>query len=66
MTKKRGFRIYVIFYRRSQEPRGLRREPSSPDRTLGSWVRTPLQVRMSVCVFCVCVVLCVGSGLAKG
>jgi hypothetical protein len=45
----------------------LRHEPSSPARTLGSWVRIPLEEWMSVCfysllVFCVCV----GSGFAKG
>jgi hypothetical protein len=42
-------------------------ELSSLVRTLGSWVRIPLKV-MDVCVrlFCVCVVLCVGSGLATG
>jgi hypothetical protein len=41
-------------------------EPSSPDRILGPWVRIPLKAWMSVCVFCVCVVLCVGSGFATG
>jgi hypothetical protein len=29
--------------------RGLRHEPSSPARTLGSWVRIPLKAWMSVC-----------------
>jgi hypothetical protein len=43
-----------------QCPRILRHVPSSLARKLGSWV--------DVCVrlFCVCVVLCVGSGLATG
>jgi hypothetical protein len=35
---------------RSQWPRGLRRELSSPARTLGSCVRIPLKKCMSVCV----------------
>jgi hypothetical protein len=51
----------------SQWQRGLRHEPSSAARTLGSWVRIPLKAWMfGVCMrlFCVCVVLCVGSGLA--
>jgi hypothetical protein len=34
-------------------------ELSSPARKLGPWVRIPLKA-------CVCVVLCVGSGLATG
>jgi hypothetical protein len=51
---------------RSQWPRGLRNEPSSPSRTLGSWFRIPHEAWMSVCVYSVCVVLCVGSGLATG
>jgi hypothetical protein len=44
----------------------LRHEPSSPARTLGSRVRIQLEAWMSVCVYSVCVVLCVGSGLATG
>jgi hypothetical protein len=52
--------------RRSQWPRSLRYEPSSPARTLGSWVRIPLEAWMSVCVYSVCIVLCVGSGLMTG
>jgi hypothetical protein len=35
-------------------PRGLRHEPSSPARTLGSWVRIPLKAWMCVCVFILC------------
>jgi hypothetical protein len=53
--------------RRSQWPRDLRHEPSSPARTLGLWVRIPFKgMDVYVCLFCVCVVLCVGSGLATG
>jgi hypothetical protein len=33
---------------------------------LGSWVRIPFKAWMSVSVYCVCVVLCRGSGLATG
>jgi hypothetical protein len=36
---------------RSQWPRGLKHEPSWPARTLGSWVRIPLEAWMSVCIF---------------
>jgi hypothetical protein len=45
----------------------LRHEPSSPARTLGIVGSNPTR-GMDVCVrlFCVCVVLCVGSGLAIG
>jgi hypothetical protein len=52
--------------RRSQYPRGLRHEPSSPAPTLGSWVQILLQAGMSVCVYSVFVLSCVGSGLATG
>jgi hypothetical protein len=51
---------------RSQWLRGLRHELSSLARTLGSWVRIPLKAWLSVCVYSVCVVLRVGSGLATG
>jgi hypothetical protein len=44
----------------------LRHEPSCPAQTLGSWVRIPLKSLMSVCVYFVCVVLCLGSGFATG
>jgi hypothetical protein len=37
----------------SQWPRCLRHELSSPARTLGSWVRIPLEAWMSVCVYSV-------------
>jgi hypothetical protein len=50
----------------SQWPRGLRNERSSLARTLGPWVRIPLKTWMSVRLFCVHVILCVGTGLATG
>jgi hypothetical protein len=50
----------------SQWPRGLRLEPSSPARTLGSWIRIPFEAWMSECVYSVCAVLCAGSGLGDG
>jgi hypothetical protein len=51
----------------SQWPRGLRNKLSSLARTLGSWIRIPLKAWMFVCVclFCICIVLYVGSGLAR-
>jgi hypothetical protein len=42
-----------IFSSRSQWPHGLRREPFSPTRTLGSWVRIPLETCVSLCVYSV-------------
>jgi hypothetical protein len=51
---------------RSQRPRILRHDPYSLAGTLGSWVRIPLEAWMFVCVYSVCIVLCVGSGLATG
>jgi hypothetical protein len=56
-------------YSRPQWSRCLRHELSSFARKLGSWVRIPLKAWMfGVCMrlFCVCVVLCLGSGLAMG
>jgi hypothetical protein len=50
----------------SQWPRGLRHEPFLSTWSLGSWVRIPLKSGMSVCIYSVCVVMCVGSGLEKG
>jgi hypothetical protein len=44
----------------------LFRSRSSPARTLGLWVRIALEAWICVCLLCVCVVLCVGSGLATG
>jgi hypothetical protein len=60
--------VTMLHYCRSQWPRGLRHELSSLARTLRSWVRIPLKAWMYVlCAFiCVCVVLCVGRGLATG
>jgi hypothetical protein len=52
-----------ILRRRSQWPRGLRREMSSPARILGSWVRIPFEAWMFVYVYSVFVL---GSGLATG
>jgi hypothetical protein len=54
----------IIPSSRSQWPQDLRHELSSPVQTLGSWVRTPLEVWMFASVYSV---LCrVGSGLALG
>jgi hypothetical protein len=61
-----AFCTHRLFMRGSQWLRGLRHELSSLARTLGSWVRIPLQAWMSVCVYSVCVVLHVGSRLATG
>jgi hypothetical protein len=58
------FKHPVIEQGRSQWPRGLRHELCSPARTLGSWVRISFEAWMSVYFYSVCVVLCVGSGLA--
>jgi hypothetical protein len=51
---------------RSECPRGLMHAPSLPARNLELYVRIPLEAWMSVCVYSVCVVLCVDSGLATG
>jgi hypothetical protein len=48
---------------RSQWPRGLRYEMSSPALTLGSCIRISLKAWISVCVYFVFVL---GSGLAMG
>jgi hypothetical protein len=55
-----------LLIRRSQWPRGLRHEMSSPAPTLGSWVRIPLRAWMFACLYSVFVLSCVGSGLATG
>jgi hypothetical protein len=34
--------------------------------TLGLWIRILLKAWTSVCIYCVCVVLCIGSDLATG
>jgi hypothetical protein len=59
-------RVVTVINSRSQWPRGLRHEMSSPAWTLGSWVRIPLEAWMFVYVYSVFVLSCVGSGLAKG
>jgi hypothetical protein len=56
----------IVIYSRSQWPRGLGHELSSPAQTLGLWVQIPLEAWMSVRLFCVCAVLCAGRGLATG
>jgi hypothetical protein len=43
-------RIYRAAVRQRLRTTGLRHEMSSLARTLGSWVRIPLEARMSVCV----------------
>jgi hypothetical protein len=43
---------------RSEWPRGLRHEPSSLARTLGSWVRIPLEAWMPVYIYSVFVLFC--------
>jgi hypothetical protein len=44
---------------RSQWPRGLRNELSSPAQTLGSWDRFPLEAWRPVCIYSVFVLSCV-------
>jgi hypothetical protein len=56
----------VVTLCKSHWPRGLMHELSSPARTLGSWVRISLEAWMTVYVYSVFVLLCVGSGLATG
>jgi hypothetical protein len=53
-----GFNLGIGSLRRSKWPRGLRHELSSSARTLGSWVRIPLEAWMSVCVYSVFVLFC--------
>jgi hypothetical protein len=69
-TCQSGYQRNIVSYyessSRSQRARDLRRELSSPAQTLGSWVRIPPETWMSVCVYSVCVVMCVGSGLQTG
>jgi hypothetical protein len=50
----------------SQRLRCLKHKLPSPVRMLASWVGIPLEAWMSVCVYSVCVVLCVGRGFATG
>jgi hypothetical protein len=42
--------VHKVLKCQSQWPRGLRLELTSPARTLGSWVRSPLKAWMSVFV----------------
>jgi hypothetical protein len=56
---------YINLYR-SQCPRGLKHDLSSLARSLGSWVRIPLNAWMTVCVYSVFMLSCVGSDLATG
>jgi hypothetical protein len=48
-----------VMVRRSQWPRGLRHELSSPAGTLWSWVRIPLEIWMSVGVYSLFMLFCV-------
>jgi hypothetical protein len=54
-----NFQVTIRQTCRSQCPRGLRHELSSPAQTLGSWVRIPLEAWMSVCIYSVFVMSCV-------
>jgi hypothetical protein len=51
--------LHSFFTCLSEWPRGLRHESSSPTRTLGSWVRIPLEAWMSLCVYSVFISFCV-------
>jgi hypothetical protein len=53
-----------IIRSRSQWPRGLRHEMSSPAQTPGSWVRIPLDAQMSVSVYSIFVMSYLGNSLA--
>jgi hypothetical protein len=57
---------WILAKCRPQWPRGLQHELFSPARTQGSWVRIPLETWMSVCIYSVFALSCVGSGLATG
>jgi hypothetical protein len=50
----------------SQWPLSLKQELSSSSRILGSWVRISLEAWMSVCVYSVCVALCVARDRTTG
>jgi hypothetical protein len=56
----------LCFHIKGKWPRGLRRDTTSPAQTLGLRVRFPLEAWMSVCLYSVFVLSCVGSGLATG
>jgi hypothetical protein len=64
--KEWNFGLVYCSVCRSQWPRALRHEPSSPAQTLKSCVRIPLEAWMSVCVYSVFVLSCVCSRLATG
>jgi hypothetical protein len=51
-------KIIIIILFLSQWPTGLTHVLSSAARTLGSWIRVPLEAWMCVRVFLCCVVLC--------
>jgi hypothetical protein len=51
------FHVSILVFCRSQRPRCLRHELSSPAQTLGSWVRIPIEALMSVCVYSVFMLL---------
>jgi hypothetical protein len=54
-----GFNWLRIVFIADHSERDLRSEPSSPPRTLGSWVLIPHEAWMSVCVYYVFVLSCV-------
>jgi hypothetical protein len=58
--------IKEIICGRPQWPSGLGHKLSSPAQTLGAWVRIQLEAWMSVCVYSLCVVLCVSRDHATG
>jgi hypothetical protein len=53
------FVLHITRLSRSQWPRGLRHELSSLAQPLGSWIRIPLEVWISVCIHSVFVMFCV-------
>jgi hypothetical protein len=57
---------YAMGGRRSQWPRGLMHEMSSTARTLGSWVRIPLEAQMPLWAYSVFVLSCVRNSLVTG
>jgi hypothetical protein len=59
------FQLSISVQRRSQWPRGLRHELSSPAQTLGSWVWILLEAWMSVCVYSVFVLSCVQTAALR-
>jgi hypothetical protein len=56
--KAKELNVYRYSHGRSQWPGSLRHEPSSSARTLGSWIRIPLESGMSVCVSSMFVLFC--------